>query len=75
MLYFFRNLKLLLAVAPGSTDARYVRKVGIPAIGFSPINHTSIRLHDDNEYLNAEIFLKGIVIMKNVIFAVANVKD
>lgn len=65
----------MIAVAPGSTDARYVRSVGIPALGFSPINHTQIRLHDDDEYLNAKTFLKGIEIMKNVISAVSNVED
>lgn len=69
------DLKLLIAVAPGSTDARYVRTVGVPALGFSPINHTLMRLHDDNEYLNAKTFLKGIEIMKNVIISVSNVRD
>lgn len=54
-------------IAPGGTDSRYIRALNIPALGFTPINHTQIRLHDHNEYVNAEIFLKGIQIMKNVI--------
>jgi acetylornithine deacetylase/succinyl-diaminopimelate desuccinylase-like protein len=36
-------------VFPASTDARYFRKVGIPALGFSPIANTPVLLHDHNE--------------------------
>jgi aminoacylase len=36
-------------VFPASTDARYFRKVGIPALGFSPIENTPVLLHDHNE--------------------------
>lgn len=56
-----------------ASDARFVRGVGIPAIGFSPFNNTSVRLHDHNEYLNKDIFLKGISIYEKLIPNVANV--
>lgn len=49
-----------LAIFPAATDSRFIRAHGIPAIGFSPMNHTPVLLHDHNEYLNENTFLKGI---------------
>ena len=40
-------------------DSRFLREIGIPAIGLSPYNHTRILLHDHDEYLNASTYLKG----------------
>lgn len=57
----------------GGTDSRYVRSVGIPAIGFSPMNNTKILLHDHDEYLNKGVFLRGIDIYTKLIPAVSNV--
>lgn len=48
-------------------------KVGIPAIGFSPMNQTPILLHDHNEYLNEKVFLKGIQVYEKLVLALANV--
>lgn len=56
----------------GATDSRYIRRVGIPAIGFSPMNKTKILLHDHDEYLNKDIFLRGIQIYMKLIPALAN---
>ncbi|KAK8624696.1 hypothetical protein V6N13_089584 [Hibiscus sabdariffa] len=36
-------------IFPASTDVCYVRLVGLPAIGFSPMAKTPILLHDHNE--------------------------
>ncbi|CAJ2638333.1 unnamed protein product [Trifolium pratense] len=36
-------------IFPASTDARYFRNLGLPAIGFSPMANTPILLHDHNE--------------------------
>ncbi|KAJ8952137.1 hypothetical protein NQ318_018473 [Aromia moschata] len=47
-----RGLKLKPQVFPGGTDSRYVRSLGLPAIGFSPINNTPVLLHDHDEYLD-----------------------
>ncbi|XP_030563931.1 aminoacylase-1-like [Drosophila novamexicana] len=60
-------------VFPGATDSRFLRSFGIPALGFSPINNTPILLHDHNEYLRADTYLRGIEIYKKVIAAVADV--
>nr|XP_021201319.2 aminoacylase-1 [Helicoverpa armigera] len=67
------KLKLDCRIFPGGTDSRYVRDVGIPALGFSPMNNTPVLLHDHDEYLSADIFLKGIDIYVDLITSVANV--
>ncbi|XP_076756605.1 aminoacylase-1 [Xylocopa sonorina] len=67
------GLSLQKAIFPGGTDSRYVRGVGIPAIGFSPMNKTKILLHDHDEFLNKDIFLRGIEIYTKIIPSVANV--
>jgi aminoacylase len=61
------NLQTKLAVFPASTDSYFLREVGCPAIGFSPMNHTPVLLHDHNEFLNSKVFLKGIDIYVNLI--------
>jgi len=59
-------------IFPAATDSRFIRRVGIPAIGFSPMNKTPILLHDHNEFLNEKIFLRGIEIYLEIIPSVAN---
>lgn len=53
----------------GSTDARYFRRWGLPAIGFSPMASTLILIHDHNEYLNQAEYLKGVDVYVSVIKA------
>ncbi|XP_047102454.1 aminoacylase-1A [Schistocerca piceifrons] len=69
------NLKLVPQIFPAATDSRYIRGIGLPALGFSPMNHTPVLLHDHDEYLNESIFLKGIEIYENIIPALANLSD
>lgn len=45
-------------VFPASTDARYFRNRGLPAIGFSPMANTPILLHDHNEVIHL-IYVKS----------------
>lgn len=65
------GLKVNTTIFPAATDARHIRKLGIPALGFSPINNTPVLLHDHNEFLNSKIFLKGIEIYCNIITGLA----
>lgn len=67
-------MKIKTQVFPGGTDVRHIRSKGIPAIGFSPMNHTPILLHDHDEYIQADIYLKGIEIYKEIITNIANVE-
>ena len=48
-------------------------KVGISAIGFSPMNNTPTLLHDHDEFLNETIFLRGIDIFEDIIANIADV--
>ncbi|GAV81813.1 Peptidase_M20 domain-containing protein [Cephalotus follicularis] len=59
-------------IFPASTDARYFREMGLPAIGFSPMANTPILLHDHNEFLNQAEYLKGIDIYESIIKAYAS---
>lgn len=45
----------------------------IPAINFSPLFNTTPKLHDHNEYINAQVYLNGIEIYKEIITNIANV--
>lgn len=72
-LYYFRNLKLVPVICPGATDVRYLRSQGIPCLGFSPMALTEIRIHGNDEYLNKDIFLKGIEIYCDIIKKLTNV--
>lgn len=47
-------------VFPAATDSRFIRRLGIPAFGFSPMNKTEILLHEHNESLHKDTFLRGI---------------
>ena len=67
------NLNVRPQIFPAGTDSRYLREAGLPAMGFSPMPNTPILLHDHNEFLNEDIFLKGIDIFVDIIKNVANV--
>ncbi|XP_043466049.1 aminoacylase-1-like [Leptopilina heterotoma] len=59
-------------IMTGVTDARFLRLVGIPALGFVTIHNTPHLAHASNEYLNKDIFLQGIDIFMKIIPAVAS---
>lgn len=44
----------------GATDSRFIRAAGIPAYGISPFTMTPLLLHDHNEFLGKDEFLRGI---------------
>ena len=67
------DIKISTLIFPAGTDASYIRKAGIPAFGFSPMNHTPILLHDTNEFLNEKIVLRGIDIFGDIISEIASV--
>ena len=67
------DIKISTLIFPAGTDASYIREAGIPAFGFSPMNHTPILLHDTNEFLNEKIFLRGIDIFGDIISEIASV--
>lgn len=50
----------------------YCSQLGISAYGFSPMNNTPTLLHDNDEYLNEQVFLRGIDIYYGIIKSLAN---
>ncbi|XP_052193064.1 uncharacterized protein LOC127801733 [Diospyros lotus] len=59
-------------IFPASTDAHNFRELGLPAIGFSPMANTPILLHDHNEFLREDEYLRGINIYESIIKAYAS---
>uniref|UniRef100_A0A8C3WSM8 N-acyl-aliphatic-L-amino acid amidohydrolase n=1 Tax=Catagonus wagneri TaxID=51154 RepID=A0A8C3WSM8_9CETA len=67
------NLTLEPDIFPAATDCRYIRAVGVPALGFSPMNHTPVLLHDHDERLHEAVFLRGVDIYTQLLPALASV--
>ncbi|EGG24895.1 N-acyl-L-amino-acid amidohydrolase [Cavenderia fasciculata] len=61
------GIKLVPEIFPAATDSRFIRNLGIPAFGFSPINNTPILLHDHNEFLNEKTFIRGLDIYEQIL--------
>lgn len=61
-----QGLQLETEIFPAATDCRFLRKAGIPSLGFSPMNRTPVLLHDHNESLHSDVFLRGIDIYASV---------
>ncbi|XP_059144894.1 aminoacylase-1-like [Physella acuta] len=66
------NVDLETEIFPGGTDSRHFRKAGVNMLGFSPMNNTPILLHDNDEFLNEKVFLRGIKIYEEIIPALAD---
>eukprot|EP01117_Protostelium_nocturnum_P005152 TRINITY_DN1872_c0_g1_i1.p1 TRINITY_DN1872_c0_g1~~TRINITY_DN1872_c0_g1_i1.p1 ORF type:complete len:357 (-),score=55.05 TRINITY_DN1872_c0_g1_i1:222-1292(-) len=67
-----QGLKIDAQIFPAATDSRFLRDKNIPAFGFSPMNRTPTLLHDHNEFLNQDVFLKGIDIFVKTIKALSS---
>lgn len=66
------KMKIKCEIFPAGTDCRFLREIGLPALGFSPINLTPILLHDHNEFIEESVFLRGIPIYEAIIPALGN---
>ncbi|KAL6527549.1 hypothetical protein OROGR_016639 [Orobanche gracilis] len=54
-------------ILSSTTDARYMRQMGIPTLGFSPMKNTPILLHGHNEFLPSSVYLEGIKVYEHII--------
>lgn len=59
-------------VFPAATDSRFLRALGIRALGFSPMRNTEILLHENDEYIPEATYLEGIVTYVGIIEALAS---
>lgn len=67
------NLEFVPEVFPAATDSRFLRALGIRALGFSPMRNSEILLHENNEYLLESVFLEGVSVYCGLIQALAGV--
>jgi aminoacylase len=68
------GVKIEPEVFPAATDSRFIRARGVPAYGFSPMSKTPILLHDHNEFVFQDEFVRGIGVMQALIQNMANVE-
>lgn len=69
------NRKVIPEIFPAATDSRFLRKLGIPAIGFSPMSNSPILLHEHNEYIDEGVFLEGVEVFIDLINALASTPE
>lgn len=69
---FEGKVKIAKEIFPAGTDSRLLRKLGIPAFGFSPMRGCPILLHEHNEYLPRRALLEGAQVYEGVVQALAN---
>ncbi|PIA47862.1 hypothetical protein AQUCO_01400450v1 [Aquilegia coerulea] len=62
-------------ILASTTDARYMRQMGIPTLGFSPMTNTPILLHDHNEFLKDSVYLRGIEIYESIIGSLSSFNE
>ncbi|KAJ1917004.1 adenylate cyclase [Tieghemiomyces parasiticus] len=59
-------------ICPGATDSRWVRPLGIPCLGVSPMRNLPLLAHDNNEYVTVNGYLEGIRYYEYLIEEVGN---
>ena len=60
------------SVFPAATDCRWIRQIlGVPALGFSPMTRTPVLLHDHDEFLSVDEFVRGVGVYEALIPALA----
>ncbi|GKY95824.1 hypothetical protein MPSEU_000543000 [Mayamaea pseudoterrestris] len=70
------GLQIEPSVFPAATDSRFLRALGVRALGFSPMRSTTsvpcpILLHENDEYLPEPTFVEGIAVYVGIIHALA----
>jgi len=61
------GVKLEPEVFPAGTDSRFLRQMGIPAFGFSPMRKTPVLLHEHNEWIEKSVFLEGVKVYETLL--------
>lgn len=67
--------RLRHAIFFGATDSRYLRELGIPCFGFSPMEQTPVLLHKHDEYILVDGYLRGISVYEKIISHLADFND
>ncbi|KAJ6643776.1 Aminoacylase-1 [Pseudolycoriella hygida] len=67
------GMDVVPTILAGATDMRFLRRLNIPAFGFSPLINTPILLHDHNEFVHADEYLAGIKLYTNMLRKLGNI--
>ena len=59
-------------IFPAGTDSRFLRLLGVPALGFSPMSNSPVLLHEHDEYLDRAVYLKGIGVYERLLCDLAS---
>jgi len=59
-------------VFPAATDSRFLRALGVRALGFSPMKETEIMLHENDEYIPESLYLDGVGVYVGLITKLAS---
>eukprot|EP00257_Ricinus_communis_P013949 XP_015571513.1 aminoacylase-1 [Ricinus communis] len=62
-------------ILASTTDGRFIRRLGVPVFGFSPMTNTPILLHEHNEFLKDTVFLKGIEVYEHIISSLSSFEE
>eukprot|EP00618_Florenciella_parvula_P009499 CAMPEP_0119507856 /NCGR_PEP_ID=MMETSP1344-20130328/27636_1 /TAXON_ID=236787 /ORGANISM="Florenciella parvula, Strain CCMP2471" /LENGTH=95 /DNA_ID=CAMNT_0007544527 /DNA_START=39 /DNA_END=326 /DNA_ORIENTATION=+ len=54
-------------IFPAGTDSRFLRALGIPCFGFSPLSNSPVLLHEHNEYVHEAVFIAGISVYEQLL--------
>lgn len=65
------GVQVIPEVFPAATDSRFLRSLGINALGFSPIRRSPILLHEHDECIKEEVYLEGCEVYVQLIKALA----
>jgi aminoacylase len=61
------NYSIEPEIFPAATDSRFIRKAGVAALGFSPMRHERVLLHDHDERVKAATFVEGLRVYEHLI--------
>ncbi|KAF9570964.1 adenylate cyclase [Mortierella alpina] len=67
------NVDYETEIFPAATDSRYLREVGIPALGVSYLKNTPLLLHDHDERMHEDVFLEGIDFYETLITRLSDI--
>jgi aminoacylase len=69
------GIDIVPAIFPAATDSRFLRSLGIRALGFSPMRNSEILLHEYNEKLGLDVYEEGIQVYVKLIGFLASADD
>ena len=65
------TMKVVPSVFPAASDSRFLRALGMRAVGFSPIRGCPILLHEHDEYIPVDIFHEGCDVYVHLMMALS----